>query len=192
LNSYLLLFNVGIKVLAFGYRKWLASPCLQQCIFSANKYQLCCFCVKSSSNKINLVYHLYPKYLHKAIVWGIFVAACWLFAQISCLVFGFWVDDLHAKFLHIFIYYAVEVLSYLVEVVRCLVEVLSYLVEVVRCLIEVLSCLVEVVRSAVEVVRCSVEAVRCSVEAVCSAVEAVCSASEAQFCKYVRDFGTTE
>jgi hypothetical protein len=192
LNSYLLLFNVGIKVLAFGYRKWLASPCLQQCIFSANKYQLCCFCVKSSSNKINLVYHLYPKHLHKAIVWGIFVAACWLFAQISCLVFGFWVDDLHAKFLHIFIYYAVEVLSYLVEVVRCLIEVLSYFVEAVCSAVEAVRCSVEAVCSAFEAVCSAVEAVCSAVEAVCSAVEAVCSASEAQFCKYVRDFGTTE
>ena len=148
---------MAILLYVFVGLNLLLLPCLQQRLISVNKYQLCCFCVKSSSNKINLVYHLYPKYLHKAIVWGIFVAACWLFAQISCLVFGFWVDDLPPKFLHVFACYAIEVLS----------------------------CLVEVVRSAVEVVRCSVEAV-------CSAVEAVCSASEAQFCKYVRDFGTTD
>ena len=185
MSSYLLLFNVGIKVLAFGYRKWLASPCLQQCMFSVNKYQLCCFCVKSSSNNINLVYHLYPKHLHKAIVWGIFAAVCWLFEQISCLVFGFWVDDLPPKFLHVFVRYAVEVLSCSVEVVRCLVEVVRYAVEVLSCSVEVLSC-------SVEVIRCPVVAVRCPVEAVRSAVVSVRSASVAQFCKYVRDFGTTE
>ena len=190
---------MAILLYVFVGLNLLLLPCLQQRLISVNKYQLCCFCVKSSSNNINLVYHLCPKHLHKAIVWGIFVVVCWLFEQISCLVFGFWVDDLPPKFLHVFACYAIEVLSCLVEVVccsvevvRCSVEAVRYSVEVVCCLVEVVCYSVEAVRYSVEAVRCPVVAIRCPVEALCSAVEALCSASVAQFCKYVRDFGITD
>lgn len=183
---------MAILLYVFVGLNLLLLPCLQQRLISVNKYQLCCFCVKSSSNNINLVYHLCPKHLHKAIVWGIFVAVCWLFEQISCLVLGFWVDDLPPKFLHVFACYAIEVLSCLVEVVCCSVEVVRCSVEVVRYSVEVVCCFVELLCCPVEAVRCPVVAVRCLVEVVRSAVVSVRSASVAQFCKYVRDFGTTE